>query len=1029
MLPKWINVKEILVFLIFAGLVTIFFPELILFQQIPNSWDVNLEFYPQFHFLANSLKHGSFPFWSPYNFSGFPVYADPQAGYCYPIHLILFGIFKPERAFGWDLGIHILLAGWFTYLFLRQLGVKRPAAILSGICFMFSGFLIPKLLIPALVFSAMYLPLILLVLERLCTKPRFSTLIFLSIAITFLILAGYPQYVMTILVFSGIYTLLRIIQLGIGCERKIALGKSIRLLIACLFGLFVGITACLILFTSIPQLKSLVILSVLVSTCSKSLIFILLLIWLLSIKRITINRKLVLTILGYLMLAVILATLLSAVYLYPAFELYQHSSRMGLPNSDYVRGIFFFENIKSIIKDFFSGSGITDFEISGYIGSTPLVLLFLSIALGILHTQFKKHAVILWIFIGLSGSLIFLEPFLSNLVFRHVPIVNHFFVYHRYLLILVFALSGLAGFAIHNFTEHIEGQSPAQLVKLNYRYLLPISGSILILALMFSLSNQPQLMLKTLPAIGLVVIYLVTFGQGLVRILFPVSIILVSLLELYPKTVGYPVTYIYPSQLYPTKTINTTLKERDPEPYRILSILSEKVAIPYHTGAISYFLLPNVATIYGIRDVQGFNPVLLKDYREYIDYLNQDQQQQTLFADKTHYAMVNMVDSRLLDLLNVKYITSSVPLNATKLTVIYNSIIASQNLPIPILIYRNEDYLPNAYIVHRVKVCRNLHQTLQYLTNPKFDPQTTLILNESFGTLVEKQDNLIGKTKVRAPRTITVISSPQSASIKIDGKEICDNKGGFNIAVLNPTTRDLDDLTSFSPQLSLATSSTELSPLATYLDAIPAGKIVAITWKGDSISLHIKEDVASTLQSIGAVPDKFNSNTLALIGIKGANPGEAMQSVTTPTAELSVPYPVDVIYRFDEEKPILPEPGTADDTTKPESPIKIINSQVNLIQYSANQIKYQVVLFQPGFLVLSELDYPGWVAFVDGKPTQILKVNGIFKSVFLNPGKHQVEFRFIPMKFWYGLTVTGLTILGLIVIGVSRLRRRKENKP
>jgi hypothetical protein len=1025
-MPKWINLKEILVFLIFAGLVSIFFPELILFQQIPNSWDVNLEFYPQFQFLSNHLKQGCFPFWNPNNFSGFPIYADPQSGYCYPIHLIVFGIFNPERAFGWDLGIHILLAGWFTYLFLRQLGTKRLAAMLGGICFMFSGFLVPKILIPALIFSAMYLPILLLGIERLCTKPRFTAVVFLSFGIAMLILSGYPQYVMPILVFSIIYAILRIMQLGIQFNRKIELGKSIRLLIALLFSLFVCITANLILFTSIPQLKILVQIPALVSTCSGSLIFILFLVWVLSIKRIALNRKILMIISGYLILSAIIAALLSAVYLYPAYELYQHSSQSGLPTSDYVRGISFFENIPSIIKDFFTGSGITDFEISGYIGSTPLVLIILAIALGILHFQFRKYAVIFWIFIGLSGSLIFLEPSLSNLVLNHVPIVNYFYVYHRYLLVLVFALSGLAGFAIHNITEYIETQNPVQLANLNYRYLLSISGSVIILALLFSLSNQPQLIYRILPAVGIVLIYMLTSGQGLVRVLFPVSIVLISLIELYPRTVGYPINYIYPSQLYPSRTINSTLKERDLEPYRIVSMLSEKVAIPYNTAAISHFLLPNVATIYGIRDVQGFNPVILKEYREYIDYLNQENQQYTLFEDKTHYTMVNYADSKLLDLLNVKYITSAIPLTAEKLERIYQSLIVIGGKPTPIFIYRNNDYLPNAYIVHRAKVCRNLHQTLQYLTDPKFEPQSTAILNESFGTLVEKQENLIGKTKVRASRAITVISTPQKASILVDGKEICDNQFGFNIAVINPSTRDLDDLTAFSPQLSLATTSTEHSPFALYLDAVPAGKIVVIAWKGDTTSFLMTEDTASTLQSLGAVPDKFKGDTLALIGIKGANPGEAMQSTQSPTAELIVPYPVDVVYRFDEDKPILPEPGNAEDTVNSVNQIKIIRSQVNTIKYSPNQIKYQAVLFQPGFLVLSEIYYPGWVAVVDGKPTRILKVNGIFRSVFLKPGKHQVEFRFIPMNFWHGLIISGLTILALIIIGIIRLKKRKE---
>ncbi|MDI6782530.1 MAG: hypothetical protein QME64_00345, partial [bacterium] len=63
-MPKWFNLKEILVFLFFAGLVCFFFPELVFQQMIPSCWDINLEFYPQFHFLSSCLKQGILPLWN-----------------------------------------------------------------------------------------------------------------------------------------------------------------------------------------------------------------------------------------------------------------------------------------------------------------------------------------------------------------------------------------------------------------------------------------------------------------------------------------------------------------------------------------------------------------------------------------------------------------------------------------------------------------------------------------------------------------------------------------------------------------------------------------------------------------------------------------------------------------------------------------------------------------------------------------------------------------------------------------------------
>ncbi|MDI6784553.1 MAG: interleukin-like EMT inducer domain-containing protein, partial [bacterium] len=344
-------------------------------------------------------------------------------------------------------------------------------------------------------------------------------------------------------------------------------------------------------------------------------------------------------------------------------------------------------------------------------------------------------------------------------------------------------------------------------------------------------------------------------------------------------------------------------------------------------------------------------------------------------------------------------------------------------------LYRNKQYLPNAYIVHRARVCKNLRTTLQYLSDPNHDPKTTVILNESFGTMVEKQENLIGKTKIRAPRPITVFSSPQTASIRIDGNEICDNLPGYNVAIINPATRDLDDITAFSQELSISTTTTEPSQFSTYLNSIPDGKIVVLAWKGDTAP-QITDEIMTMFQSLGGTPENILGNTFAFIGVKGANPGEAMQSTRTPGSEISVPYPLVLLYRFDEEKPILPEPENAADTTaiQPNS-IKIIKSQVALVKYSPNKIIYNAILFRPGFMVLSELYYPGWQAFIDGKPTRILKVNGIFRSVFLNPGNHQVEFRYTPSSLWYGSLISSITLLGMIIIGVVRLNRKRKIAP
>jgi uncharacterized membrane protein YfhO len=67
-------------------------------------------------------------------------------------------------------------------------------------------------------------------------------------------------------------------------------------------------------------------------------------------------------------------------------------------------------------------------------------------------------------------------------------------------------------------------------------------------------------------------------------------------------------------------------------------------------------------------------------------------------------------------------------------------------------------------------------------------------------------------------------------------------------------------------------------------------------------------------------------------------------------------------------------------------------------------------------LVLSDSDYPGWKAWVDGRAVEVLRVNHAFRGVALEPGRHQVRFRFDPWRFRAGAWIsTGalLLLLGL----------------
>ncbi len=79
---------------------------------------------------------------------------------------------------------------------------------------------------------------------------------------------------------------------------------------------------------------------------------------------------------------------------------------------------------------------------------------------------------------------------------------------------------------------------------------------------------------------------------------------------------------------------------------------------------------------------------------------------------------------------------------------------------------------------------------------------------------------------------------------------------------------------------------------------------------------------------------------------------------------------------------------------------------------------------KPSYLVLSDIYFPGWQAYVDGKETKIFRANFLFRAVALSDGKHKVEFRYEPLPFRIGV---GIFLAGLVVwcgVAVKRVRNR-----
>ena len=96
------------------------------------------------------------------------------------------------------------------------------------------------------------------------------------------------------------------------------------------------------------------------------------------------------------------------------------------------------------------------------------------------------------------------------------------------------------------------------------------------------------------------------------------------------------------------------------------------------------------------------------------------------------------------------------------------------------------------------------------------------------------------------------------------------------------------------------------------------------------------------------------------------------------------------------------------------------SSEVRLIDHESQYISCDTNNGVPGYLVLVDSYYPGWLAYVDGRRVPILRANYAFRAVEVPAGEHRVEFRYGPWTFYTGLCASLLSLAA----GVFLLRFR-----
>jgi len=645
-------------------------------------WGVyQLQFYPWRQLAVESIRAGQWPLWNPYLGAGTPLAANLQTAAFYPPN-VFFLLMPVERAFGWELALHLALAGLGAYYLARTLGLSRFGALVAGLTYGGGGYLVARWVFPSMVCAAAWLPLMLALTDRLISNLQcpisniqqhgywILDIGLLALVIALQLLAGHAQ--------TSFYSLLLVAALGLFrlwrlqvASNKFQVGHS--LLAAC-----------------------------------------------------------------YLLLAALWGVALAAIQLLPTAELAAHSQRAGtLTDLQFAYELSFWpwRFISLLAPDFFGNPARSNgwggywaygayWEEAAFVGVLPLLLAALAlIAWRRKRADSDKGPLALapfFLLISLFSILLALGDHtpLYPLLFRYAPGFGLFQAPARLLIGYALAVPLLAGLGADAFR-------PTSRTRLACRILLLAGLGIGIAGLAAWLA---------LPAVR------TSFGSSTARLGLTLSLAAgVLLLRCQQKTrryfqpaaccllladllaFGWGLAPAADPAVYRTPVASAEFLHAQPpgrvfvaDPYA-QEIYAEYVSLrSFGSSDLAYLqglresLLPNLNAPHRLAGVGNYDPLTVGLYRDLWDELQTtgDKLQVTSGA----WPVVNLLGARY--------------------------VVSGDDLDLPLIydgeprIYRNDAALPEAFVVHRARVVADPETRLAALLDPAFDPRVEVILSE-----------------------------------------------------------------------------------------------------------------------------------------------------------------------------------------------------------------------------------------------------------------------------------------------------------
>ncbi len=945
-------------FLLLTGL---FFWEILAKQGF--FWgDFSLSMYPFRSFIAGSYAEGHVPLWNPYVFSGYPFVGDIASAILYPFNIALSlfvhnGLLKFKYVEYQGI-FHIFLAGLFMYCLMRSFKLDRLPSCISAFVFMFSGFLIAHMGHLGMVNGAVWLPLVLLFLNKAFKEKRAVWCIPCGIFLAFSISAGHPQVPLLIIFAMGLYTVYYAVY---ACKDE---------------GCFIGLFRPLVFFA-------------------------------------------VTLFIGF---ALNISQILSVSEFFSQALVHRNSYAASVGFSSPPRNLitllvpFFFGNQSPQVV---TGWGEWNYtEMAGYVGIFPILLAVLG---GVFKknrdTFFFSALAVLSIVLGFGGY-----TFLHVLNWLFVPGFDQVRCPARFVFLFDFSIAFLAGFGASFLFGELKGvhkEKFARLIKVLVRIFCGVIGltGLFYFGMVLGSAGLKGHQLFT-NLVDNLVLFNVFLAFSLLLLLWKLRqsvtlntlktlTVFVILLDLF--TFGWQFNAgPDPQPGFDESRLIRFIKE-DPSVFRIAN-----------NGVFP----ADLPMIHGLQSISGYVGQMLARYSR-----------ATGMNDYT--LKLPPLDYGIMNLLNVKYMVTSKDFHSHNFRKVFSD---GNNA-----VFENKYLLPRVYGAKEIVFKEKGHDVLNFIKNPNFEPRRSVVLETDQMKIFKTEEPMAFKGNRSVPPAASARTQEFWKNGAINNSQNFLANGSFEEDNLKGWQETGPDV--FKRFLQKGHKDGMDQDHVLLFQGGKAGKPGAyyvFQELGKAAGRKLKPDCLYTLTFEGA--DNFKPGDSFAVKVRCFKSGGEYVDVVDIRSGLSSGG------RFSWQKVQFKTPSSVDrvmlgigaNVTGSQKGIiaKINNVNVRVahldknqagngfrydfIQYSGNRLVLDFHMPERGMLVLSEIYYPGWKAFLDGKEKEIYKANYLFRAVYAPEGDHHLELVFEPSRFTHGMVFTISFLVLLMILFAFGLRRKNQ---